>query len=242
MTGERFYGDLAAWWPLISPVEDYAEEAEFAARLLRSADIPVREVLELGSGGGHNAAHLKRHFRLTLVDLSDPMLAQSRILNPECEHIQGDMRSIRLGRSFDAVFIHDAIGYMTSLADLRAALETAYLHCRPGGIVVVAPDDTRETFHPATDHGGTDAIDGSGVRYLEWSWNPGGGDIVETAYVFLFRHPDGRLEVVDDIHRTGLFGHRQWLGVMADVGFRPEAVTEETSEDREPRQIFLGRA
>src|SRR5262245_2014986 len=51
----RMYTDLARWWPLISPPEDYAEEAAEAARHLRAAAIPVREVLELGSGGGHNA-------------------------------------------------------------------------------------------------------------------------------------------------------------------------------------------
>jgi hypothetical protein len=45
----RFYGDLARWWPLISLPEDYAEEAAFAASLLSGADIPVGEVLELGS-------------------------------------------------------------------------------------------------------------------------------------------------------------------------------------------------
>ncbi len=41
--------------PLISPPEEYMEEATFMASVLRSASIPVREVLELGSGGGHNA-------------------------------------------------------------------------------------------------------------------------------------------------------------------------------------------
>jgi len=105
----RFYGDLAEWWPLISPPEDYAEEAAFAATLLDSASIPVREVLELGSGGGHNAVHLKARFAMTLVDLSATMLEVSQRLNPECTHHRGDMRSIRLGRRFDAVFVHDAI-------------------------------------------------------------------------------------------------------------------------------------
>jgi len=73
--GHRFYGELAPWWPLISPPEEYTEEAAFAARMLQTASIPVHDVLELGSGGGHNALHLKRHFTMTLVDLSDGMLA-----------------------------------------------------------------------------------------------------------------------------------------------------------------------
>ena len=45
----RLYGDLAAWWPLISPPEDYAEEASYFASVLRSGPRPVRDVLELGS-------------------------------------------------------------------------------------------------------------------------------------------------------------------------------------------------
>jgi len=76
-------------------------------------------VLELGSGGGHNAVHLKAHFALTLVDLSEQMLEVSRVLNPECEHHQGDMRTLLVDRSVDAVFVHDAVDDMTSQEDLR---------------------------------------------------------------------------------------------------------------------------
>ena len=105
----HLYRDLASWWPLLSRPEEYAEEAAFAASLLRTAKPPTRTVLELGSGGGNNAFHLKRDFEMTLVDLSDDMLAVSRELNPECEHVLGDMRKLRLDRTFDVVFVHDAI-------------------------------------------------------------------------------------------------------------------------------------
>jgi hypothetical protein len=54
------------------------------------------------------------------------MRAMSRALNPDCEHLDGDMRSVRLARSFDAVFVHDAVCYMTTESDLRMAIETAF--------------------------------------------------------------------------------------------------------------------
>ena len=54
----RFYGELAEWWPLISPSDEYAEEAAFAAGLLASATVPVADVLELGSGGGTYSSYL----------------------------------------------------------------------------------------------------------------------------------------------------------------------------------------
>jgi len=241
-TSYRFYGDLARWWPLISPPDDYTEEAAFAASLLTGADFPVQEVLELGSGGGHNAVHLKEHFAMTLVDLSEAMLNVSRRLNPECVHRQGDMRTIRLGRQFDAVFIHDGIDYMTDEADLRMAMETAFVHCRPGGLALFMPDDIRETFEEGTDHGGDDAADGRGVRYLEWDWDPKPGDTWKlTEYAFLLREIDGSIQMVHETHRTGLFSGDVWVRLLSEVGFEPEIVTEVTTEDRAPRELFIGR-
>ena len=236
----RFYGELAVWWPLISPPEEYEDEAAYLATLLGSASIPVREVLELGSGGGHNAFHLKDAFAMTLVDLSDEMLDVSRRLNPECEHVQGDMRTVRLGRAFDAVFVHDAVDYMVSEADLARAIETAFVHCRPGGVAVFVPDSTRETFEEETDHGGSDGADGRAVRYLDWTWDPDPTDTwALTEYAFLLRQPDGSVRVVQETHRFGVFGCDDWLRLLSEAGFDAEAVTEETTEDRTPRRLFV---
>jgi SAM-dependent methyltransferase len=237
----RFYAGLAAWWPLISPPEEYAEEAAFAATVLGSASIPVREVLELGSGGGHNALHLRDQFAMTLVDLSEEMLVVSRRLNPGCDHHRGDMRTVRLDRAFDAVFVHDAIEYMTTEADLRRAMETAFVHCRPGGVAVFVPDHTAETFAPDTDHGGSDAADRRGARYLEWTWDPDPSDTwVVTEYAFLLRDADGSVRAEHETHRTGLFGRDVWLRLLTETGFRADTVTEPPSVDWTPREIFVG--
>jgi SAM-dependent methyltransferase len=237
----RLYADLAPWWPLISPPEEYEEEAAFAARVLGQAARPVREVLELGSGGGHLASHLRPRFSMTFVDASSPMLEVSRRLNPGCPHIAGDMRTIRLGRDFDAVFVHDAVGYMTSEADLRQVAGTAFAHCRPGGVAVFVPDHTAETYQPGTGYGGTDGADGRGARYLEWAWDPDPADTwTLTEYAFLLREPGGAVRAVHETHRLGLFGRGTWLRLLEDAGFRARAITEETSEDRQPRELFAG--
>lgn len=237
----RFYGDLATWWPLISPPEEYAEEAAFAAKLLNTASIPVSEVLELGSGGGHNAVHLKAIFAMTLTDLSEEMLSASRRLNPECDHHRGDMRTVRLGRSFDAVFVHDAVDYMVTEDDLRQVIQTAFVHCRPGGVAVFVPDNIAETFHGTSEHGGSDGPDGRGARYLEWVWDPDPGDAwILAEYVFLLRRVDDSVQAVHETHRLGLFSRQDWLRLLAEVGFHARAVTETTSEDRVARELFVG--
>ena len=179
------------------------------------------EVLELGSGGGHLASHLADRFALTLVDLSAPMLAVSRRLNPGASHEVGDMRTVRLHREFDAVLIHDAIDYMTTEADLAAAIATAYAHCRPGGRVVIVPDDVMETFEERTEHGGTDGADGRAIRFLSWSYDPDPADSETlTQYTFMLRAADGG--VAGGLRNPSLRTLQPGDLAPAAVGGRPE--------------------
>jgi SAM-dependent methyltransferase len=227
----KLYHDLAEWWPLLSAPSDYAEEAAFFERALVAACArPPQTLLELGSGGGNNASHLKARFTITLVDRSTGMLDVSRKLNPECVHRVGDMRTVRLGSRFDCVFVHDAVAYMATETDLRRAIETAYVHCMPGGAALFAPDHLRETFRPSTDHGGHDG-GGRGLRYLEWTWDPDPADnsyVVD--YAYLLRDRDGAVRVELDRHVAGLFSRGEWLRFLGDAGFEATAVTFDHSE------------
>lgn len=231
----KLYEELAEWWPLLSSPDEYAEEATFFRQLLNSSSAkPPRTVLELGSGGGNNAFHLSPHFAMTLVEISPQMLAVSRGLNPLCEHVQGDMRSIRLGRTFDAVFVHDAIMYMTTESDLRDAMRTAYEHCAPGGSALFVPDYVHETYVESSDHGGSDA-DGRALRYLDWTFDPDPGDnTFVTDYAIMLRYEKGDVRVVYDRHIEGLFSREVWIRLLREVGFEPTIVP-----DRWDREIFI---
>lgn len=239
----RLYRELASWWPLLSPPADYAEEAEFYRKALAQAcQLEPRTLLELGSGGGNNASHLKAHFEMTLVDVSSGMLGVSRALNPECEHHQGDMRRVRLGRHFDCVLVHDAVVYMTTESDLRQAMATAFAHLRAGGAALFAPDHVRENFRPSTDKGGHDGP-GRSLRYLEWTWDPDPEDSTYVVdYAYLLRTEDGRVEVEHDRHVEGLFARSEWLRFLLEAGFEPRVIPFEHSE-LEPGEceVFVAR-
>jgi hypothetical protein len=148
----------------------------------------------------------------------------------------GDMRRIRLGRTFDAVYVHDAICHMTTESSLAAAIKTAFVHCRPGGVALFVPDFVRETFVPGTDTGGSDS-DGAGVRFLQWVVDP---DPSDTTYVvdfaILLRDTRGRTRVAHDRHVYGLFARARWLRLLRDAGFRTRLV-----RDGVPREVFLAR-
>lgn len=229
---------MAAWWPLFSPPEDYAEESRYFRDLLIKIGLPASpSLLELGCGGGSLVFHLKQIFeRVTLSDLSPQMLEISRSVNLECEHIAGDMRTLRLNRLFDVVLIHDAICYMTSLQDLDRAMQTAYAHCNPGGVVLLVPDWVRETFQATTEHGGKDG-ENRALRYLEWTYDP---DDRDTIYIsdlaYLLREEQGPAWIEHEQHICGLFTRSEWIRLLQAVGFQPETI-----RDPYERDIFVAR-
>ena len=234
------YSELTPWYHLVDPAEDHADEAAcYQTALVRGIAGSGRTLLDLGSGAGNNASHLKRRFTCTLANLSAPMLDLSRARNPECEHVQGDMRTLRLGRTFDAVLVHDAVCYMTSEADLRGAIETAFVHTRPGGAAVFAPDNLADTFRDRTDC--VEGDDGRrAIRYLEWQWDPDPADTTHRVeYALLLREGDD-VRLVHDRHVEGLFPRATWLRLLAETGYAVESVRRPIG-DEEMDEIFLCR-
>jgi SAM-dependent methyltransferase len=238
----RIYSDLAPWFHLLTHPSDYEGEAAFVVQIVEeAADGPTRTLLELGSGGGNNASYLRKRFDCTLTDLSQEVLDVSRGLNPECEHIQGDMRTLRLGRTFDVVFVHDAIAYMTTEPDLRAVMETVVAHLRPGGVGIFVPDTTRELFEPATRNGGHDGEDGRSLRYLEWVSDPDPADSTyDIDFVIVLKEPGQPVRVVQDHHVVGLFPESTWRRLIEDAGLE---LVEVDVEDpyAEEHAVFVAR-
>lgn len=242
------YTELAGWWPMISHFSEYAEEAGIFQRAIQAALPEAQTMLELGSGGGNNASFLKRRYQMTLVDRSPAMLEISRGLNPELPHLPGDMRSVRLGQTFDVVFIHDAIMYMLNEDDLRAAILTAYTHLRPGGIVLMVPDCTTETWRPSAETHGADGdslvppVPGRAMRYLEWSYDPDPNDTTcIEEFVYLMREGADNVRCVHDRHIFGLFPRATWLGLMRAVGFEASTLPFDHSEVEGITDMFLGK-
>ncbi|MDQ3123254.1 MAG: class I SAM-dependent methyltransferase [bacterium] len=234
----KLYTTLADWWQLFSPTSDYADEGGFFISLFQDAG--AQTILELGAGGGNVAWYLKKHFKITLTDLSVGMLDMSKKQNPECEHTQGDMRDLRLGRIYDGVLIHDAIMYMLSEADLKAAIQTAHAHLKQGGTLVIAPDCIRETFKETTDYEGHDNGN-RGVRYIQWVTDP---DPTDTQFNYDFviaLKENGKLWTEIDRQVCGIFPRQTWLDILKRSRFDARIVEDNSTvgETNERTEIFV---
>lgn len=226
----RIYGDLASWFHLVTPPGDYVREAKLIKGLLSKRGARLT-LLELGAGGGNNALHLKKHFDLTLTDISPAMLRVSKGINPECRHIKADMRDLRLKERFDAVLVHDAVMYMLTRADLRKAIRTAFWHLKPGGKALFMPDFLSETFEPRTTTG-ENTENGRTLRYVEVTRARGSGRrkaIVDFTYLLSDTRRSDR--IITDRHIFGLFPRATWVKLLEEAGFSVEQKTDYWGRD-----------
>lgn len=225
----RLYDELAWLWPVISPVECYEEESACLGVLLaRYARRPVRTLLDLGCASGHHECALRRDFAITGVDCAPAMLVQARAANPAGTYREGDLRTVRLGTQFDAVLLLDAVNYMTTEADLAAALDTARAHLAPGGVLITVAEHTAETFEETDPRASVFEHDGTQVTVLE-RYAAGPAEASHFLGVFVYTiERDGTRRVERDEHRFGLFPLGQWRGLLAD---RFDAVHEPDFEE-----------
>ncbi|MEW5981948.1 MAG: class I SAM-dependent methyltransferase [Acidobacteriota bacterium] len=215
----RLYSDLAWLWPLWGDAAtEYAHYCQHVTALIRQyARRPAATLLDIGCGGGKNVLNLKRDFRVTGLDLSPAMLTQAKELNPDCTFVQGDMRTCRLGRAFDAVLMDDAISHMNCRTDFVAAFRTAYAHLNPGGVLIATPDVTTETFHQNRTTATPATRDGLAVVFVENVYDPDpADDQYETTILYLMRD-HGRLRIDTEHWTMGIFSLNTWRQVLSET-------------------------
>jgi hypothetical protein len=142
------------------------------------------------------------------------MLTKARIAHPDIEYLEGDMRTLRLNRRFDAVVIPDSIDYMASPDDLWQAIQTAVTHLKSNGVLLVVAK-TEETFQN-NNFAYTGEKDGVHVTLLENNYiNPFLPNTYEATFVYLIRQ-QGELTIHTDRHVLGLFSLATWEKMFND--------------------------
>ena len=240
------YNDLALTEDFLADPSEYEEEVPFYVDLIkRTATAPPRTLLHLGSGAGGHDRIFKRHFTVTGVDVSPGMLNKARLEHPDIEYLEGDMRNVRLNRRFDAVAVPDSIDYMATMDDLRQAIQTAAIHLKTGGVLLVAAK-TEETFRN-NNFAYTGEKDGVHVTALENNYiNPFRPNTYEAVIVYLIRR-QGELTIHTDRHVLGLFPLATWEKLFREAGFAMQRTVLDgiydkfiLGEGEYPITVFIG--
>ncbi|MEU6703797.1 class I SAM-dependent methyltransferase [Streptomyces wuyuanensis] len=121
--------------------KDWTAEAEDVTRLVRTRMPQAQTLLDVACGtGAHLTAFRERFEEVEGLEIAPPMLDLARERLPGTTVHEGDMRDFALERTFDAVVcMFCAIGYLGTVAEMRAAVRAMSDHLSPGGVLVIEP-------------------------------------------------------------------------------------------------------
>ena len=227
----RAYTDLAWTDSIIAPPKDYAEETDlFVEAIKEDSKIETKTLLHLGCGAGGHDFTFKKHFKVTGVDISEEMLEIAKGINPEIDYISGDMRTVNLGESFDAVAIPDSIMHMITIDDLRKSINTASQHLKPGGVLLIVAhikEEFRDNNFVYTGAKGDIEI----TIFENNTIIKPDRTTYEAVVVYLIRRK-GRLEIHSDVCTGGLFPLATWLSLFKAQKYNVRQIKLEQSYDR----------
>jgi ubiquinone/menaquinone biosynthesis C-methylase UbiE len=211
------YNELAWIDDILTDPADCETEVSLYVDLIKHAAAePPRTLLHLGSGAGWHDLTFKQHFEVTGVDLSCGMLERARRLHPDIEYLEGDMRTLRLDRGFDAVTIPDSIDFMASVDDLRQAIQTAARHLKAGGVLLVVANPA-ETFR-GNNFVYTGERDDVQVTLFENNYiNRFRPNTYESTLAYFIRR-QGELTIQTENQVLGLFPRDTWLELFREAG------------------------
>jgi len=133
----QVFDAYSGYYDLLYQDKDYVAEIAYIEKLLKRHGDNIHELLEFGSGTGiHGSLLAEAGFRVTGIELSQEMVNRATFTDGFSSR-QGDIRSLNLNRSFDAVIsLFHVMSYQVTNPDIQTTLSNAAGHLLPGGLFI----------------------------------------------------------------------------------------------------------
>jgi ubiquinone/menaquinone biosynthesis C-methylase UbiE len=222
------YEKMAAIYDALYDFKDYDAEARTLLAIVgKHKRSEGNRLLDVACGTGKHIAYLKNDFDVMGIDLDSNMIDIARGRHPDVRFEVADMLEFDLRQHFDIVTcLFSSIGYVKSVGKLRKAFANMARHLEPGGLLIVEPWFSEETYKPGTLH--AQFVDRPDLKIARMSISERQNGISVIDFHHLVATLDG-IEHFVERHELGLFDHDDYLDALTQAGlevvFDPEGLT-----------------
>jgi SAM-dependent methyltransferase len=208
-----------------SGIKDYPAESAELHRIIQDACPTAHSLLDVACGTGAHLAELSRWYSVEGVDLTPAMLDEARKRLPGVPLHQADMRTLALGRAFDAVIcLFSSIGYITDPAELRSTVGRLAAHVAPGGVLIldgwIRPDEWSDRRLPEPDIARDDD-----VIVVRLAFTRREGNITDLEMHHLVQTEAG-VEYFSERHSLALTPTEDYVAAVEQAGLTAQVITD----------------
>ena len=216
--------------------KDYADESKQLASLIRKWVPEAKTLLDVACGTGRHLEHLAQNsgFDCTGVDLDHEMLAIARERVPAAIFYAGDMCDFALDVEYDVVAcLFSSIGYARTVERMNRAVANMASHVLSGGILVVEPWITPESWIVGKIHSSTVETDEFVVTRMMVAEPVERGRVV---FEYMIGGSNG-ISRVSETHEMGWFTHLEYVSAFKKAGLTAEHIQPGLTG----RGLYIGR-
>lgn len=200
--------------------KDYTTEAQLIREVIQRYHPNAHTLLDVACGTGQHLYHLRQWYEVAGLDLQEELLAGARRRCPDVPFHHASMLDFELPTDFDVITcLFSSIGYARTTEHLGAALTSMRRHLREGGVILIEPWFSPDSFW--TGAVTTNATSSAGVE-AAWMYTSEAEDglaILDVQYLFGI---PGRVEHFAERHELGLFSPEEYRAAIEQVGLMAE--------------------
>ena len=154
MADQAIYRDLAMYYDLIYTWKDYKTEADTIKQLIATYQkSDGNTLLEAACGTWHHLEYFQKDFVCTGVDINQWILNVAKKKHKKIVFKKADMISLDLNKKFDIITcLFSSIGYVKTYANLEKTMNSFAKHLKTGGVVIIEPWFTADTYKAWSPH------------------------------------------------------------------------------------------